>query len=113
MRFFTIVTVLFLASIAASAQKVELGVRSSDPSRVSIFPNPATDHITLRVEGVDIREVGIVIHSIIGNEIAFESEIVDDNEIRIRVKELASAPYLVSVQHEASGIRVTKKFLKK
>lgn len=113
MRFCTIVTVLFLASFAANAQKVEFGARNSDPSRISIFPNPATDHLTLRVEGVDIREVGIVIHSIIGNEIAFESEIVNDDEIRIRVKELASAPYLVSVQHEPSGVRVTKKFLKK
>lgn len=78
---------------------------------VKIYPNPAVDYVSLRFEMPVAREVTLELHSIIGNSLEVESEIVDDYEIRIKVKDLTTGYYLLDVK--GSQQRGTYKFLKR
>ena len=53
------------------------------------------------------------LHNIIGNALEVESEIVDDNEVRLKVKDLPAGYYLLSVKDESSGFKGVYKFLKR
>lgn len=113
MRISTLVLVLLALYGAASAQKSELAQGQSDLIRVSVFPNPASDFISVKVPGVDVRDARVTVFSLIGNEVRVEQEILDTEEIRLRVKDLPSGYYLLAVRHEDSGIQATRKFLKR
>lgn len=96
------------------AQKTDFFTASVEPVReVALFPNPATDYISVLFEEAKAREAVLVMYTIIGNEVAIEPELVDENEVRIRVRDLPSGYYLLAVRNEKSGLRVTRKFLKR
>jgi hypothetical protein len=42
-----------------------------------------------------------------------ESEIVDEHEVRIRVKDLSTGYYLLAIKDEVTGLRTIHKVLKK
>ncbi len=63
-----------------------------------VYPNPATDYIHLKFEQPIANEVTIELHSIIGNNLEVEKEVVDDYEVRVRVKDLPSGVYLMDVK---------------
>ena len=113
MRISTLVLVLLALYGTASAQKSELAPGQIDPMRVSVYPNPASDFISLKVQGADVREARITVFSLIGNEVRVEQEIIDEEEIRLRVKDLPSGYYLLAIRHEDAGIQATRKFLKR
>lgn len=113
MRISTLVLILLASYGTASAQKSELAQGQTDPMRVSVYPNPASDFISLKVPGVAVRDARITVFSLIGNEVRVEQEIIDDEEIRLRVKDLPSGYYLLAVRHEEAGFQATRKFLKR
>lgn len=113
MRIYTIVLVLFAVWGTASAQKTEVTQGLTDQVRVSIFPNPATDYINLKMPGIDVRDAQVSMFSLIGNEVRIEQEVIDGEEIRLRVKDLPSGYYLLAIRHEEAGIQATRKFLKR
>jgi hypothetical protein len=81
---------------------------------VHIFPNPASDlseYINVRVAPFNSQKVKLSLHNIIGNEINVETEVVDEHELRMKIKELASGYYFVTVQDEISNFRGTYKLL--
>lgn len=103
-----------LATFNSFAQKVELSVSSGDLSkRVSVFPNPATEYLSVTAEGVEVKDLKIGMFNIIGNEVSVEPDFSDESEIRIRVKDLPSGYYLLTIRDEGTGQRTTKKFLKR
>jgi len=88
--------------------------RSVDPVKtVQIYPNPATDFLTLKFESPIAQNVRLEFFSIIGAPIKVEREIIDETEIRVYVKELAAGYYVVSIQDAQSNSRTIHKFLKK
>ncbi len=89
-------------------QHPELATKS-----IKLYPNPATDFVSLRMETASASHVQLTLHNIIGNALEVESEIVDDNEVRLKVKDLPAGYYLLSVKDESSGFKGVYKFLKR
>jgi hypothetical protein len=116
---------LFLIVILAStiqlvrAQSIHtdeqpMAMDQRDPIKlVHIFPNPATEYLHVKLEHVAAAKAKITVHTIIGNEMPVETEIVDEHEIRIRVKDFVSGYYLLAVKDDDAKIRGTFKFLKR
>jgi len=120
MRLLRLLLVTFMLSAAqwswAQAQTeepVRPAVEVDLSKSVTIFPNPATDFITVKVTEFPVEKVGITLRNILGNEMHVEREIISENEIRLRVNDLASGYYLLAVKEEDSQYRGTFKFVKK
>ncbi|MBM3177664.1 MAG: T9SS type A sorting domain-containing protein [Bacteroidetes bacterium] len=102
------------ALTSAYAQKAEWPLSSGDFSkRISVFPNPVTEVLTVSAEGLEVGDLRIGMFNIIGNEVSVEPEFSDGAEIRIRIKDLPSGFYLLSIRDEKTGQKTTKKFLKR
>lgn len=125
MRYFKLILVVIFASALqwgwAQGLSDETPVVSQEfnPLKsVHIYPNPATEFLHVKIDEFAIENVKLTLHSIIGNEMTIDSEIIDDNEqqgklIRVRVKDLASGYYLLAVKDDQSKFRGTYKFLKR
>lgn len=120
MRFFRFVLVVLLASA------VQLSRAQSQPENpipatpevnltksVSLYPNPATEDLYVELAQFLAHDVKLTLHSIIGNELQVETEILDEHKIRVKVKDLVSGYYLLAVKDEESDFRGTYKFLKR
>lgn len=120
MRFIRLILVVFALSA------FEIGMAQSQPENsaavsqevnlsksVHLFPNPATEDVYVELDQFPAENVAVTVHTIIGNELQVEKEVVSNNLIRVRVKELASGYYLLAVKDEESKFRGTYKFLKR
>src|SRR6185295_13280258 len=76
-----------------------------------IFPNPASDFLSIKFEAPIAKTVKITLHNIIGNSLDVETEIVDEFEIRLRVKDLPTGYYLIALKDDGNA-RGSFKFLK-
>ena len=83
------------------------------PKFVTLFPNPAVEYVHVKVEQVPASKIKLTVHNIIGNEITTEIEVVNEHELRVKVKDLASGYYLLAVKDDESKFRGTYKFLKR
>jgi hypothetical protein len=116
MRPILIIT-MFVTMLASSLEgksqgRDDFGQPSS--KSIHIFPNPAnnlSEYINVRVAPFSSQKVKLSLHNIIGNEINVETEVVDEHELRMRIKELASGYYFVTVKDEISNFRGTYKLL--
>lgn len=115
-RFVSLLLVAFATSVGyAQSQQdtpspsVEFNIAAS----VHIFPNPAVEYLQVKVQHVPAKEVRLAVHNILGNEMNVETEVVDEFELRVRVKDLASGYYLLAVKDEETKYRGTFKFLKR
>jgi hypothetical protein len=120
MRFFRLVLVVsalsaFQLTMAQSQPEGQpLLAQEVNPSKsVHLFPNPATEDIYIELAQFPAANVNVTVHTIIGNELQVEKEVVGDNLIRVKVKELAAGYYLLAVKDEESKFRGTYKFLKR
>lgn len=85
----------------------------TDPVRsAKIYPNPAVEFVSVKFEEPIAREVSLELHSIIGNSLEVESEIVDDHEVRVKVKDLPAGYYLLDVRRSGAQHSAFK-FLKR
>lgn len=110
-----IILSIFLASGAqfAAAQQHDAFSQPQDPIKtVKIFPNPATDYLNVKFETPLAKTIKITLHNIIGNSLEVESEIVDEYEIRVKVKDLPTGVYLLAVKDDANT-QGSFKFLKR
>jgi len=80
---------------------------------VQVYPNPATEFVHIKFEHVDVQHVRLSVHSLIGNEVPVETEVVDEHELKVRVKDLNTGYYLLAVKDNNSTFRGTYKFLKR
>src|SRR5438105_1299452 len=78
--------ILFFAlniSVLSFAQSNEEYAHSQDLIKnVQIFPNPSVDYLHIKFETPIAKTSKLIVHSIIGNEIEVEQEIVDEFEVR-------------------------------
>lgn len=79
---------------------------------VKIFPNPAVDYVSLKFEAPVAKQVTLEVHSIIGNSIEVEREVVDEYEVRLKVKDLPSGYYLLDIK-SGTHQRGSYKFVKR
>lgn len=80
---------------------------------VSIFPNPAIEYLNIKFEDPIANKTKIAVHNIIGNILDVESEMIDEHEIRLKVKDLPVGYYLLAIRNEDSNSKSTIKFLKR
>jgi Secretion system C-terminal sorting domain len=98
---------------APSGFEMEQPERNDIGKSVHIFPNPTTEYVNIRLEHLDIDNVKVTMHNIIGNEINIETEKVDEHELRIRVKDFDAGYYLLALKDDRSRFKGTYKFLKR
>lgn len=105
---------LMVAGTIAWGQSVEpVSAASVDVLKSAhVYPNPASDFVHLKFEQPIAREVSLELHSIIGNSLEVDAEVVDDFEVRLRVKDLPSGYYLLDVKKPGVS-RTAFKFLKR
>lgn len=85
----------------------------TDPVKsVKLFPNPASDYLSLKFETPAAKTFKVTLHNIIGNRLDVDMEFLDDYELRVKVKDLPEGVYLLSVKDESNNIR-SFKFLKR
>ncbi|HOO10177.1 MAG TPA: T9SS type A sorting domain-containing protein [Cyclobacteriaceae bacterium] len=80
---------------------------------VQMYPNPASDYLTVKLPTPHAASVQLALHSVIGNELNVEKEQIDAYEVRIRVKDLPSGYYFLSIKDAGPGLKATYKFLKR
>lgn len=80
---------------------------------VHLYPNPATEFVDVQLDHLPAANISLTVHNIIGNELQVETEILEEDLIRVKVKDLASGYYLLAVKDEESNFRGTYKFLKR
>jgi len=118
MRFAKFIGVLLLA-LAAQVSYGQLQADNAitaerDPMEsVHIYPNPAVEYVHVKVEHLPATQIKVAIHNILGNEMNIETEIVDEHELRVRVKEFAAGYYFVAIKDPESNFRKSFKFLKR
>lgn len=117
----TLKLILFVLAIGISAsltgqEKPEngSGMPAADQAKqVKLYPNPAVEFLTVKFETPQAKTAKLVLHNIIGNELETETEVIDDFEVKIKVKDLSSGFYLLLVKNEHTGLKGAYKFLKK
>lgn len=120
------VKVLFLSlslvvlAVAAQAQsgepfdKVDGQLRPEfSKTSVQLFPNPAIEYLTVKFEEPVAKKTKLALHNILGSGVEIEQEVIDDFEVRLRVKDLPTGYYLLSLKEENTHQRGTFKFLKR
>lgn len=98
------------------SQTKEDGFYSNQPDplkSLQVYPNPATEFVNVKFDTPQAKKVKLTIYNILGTSIELETEVVDEFEIKIKVKDLATGYYFLSVRDESSSIRSTYKFLKR
>jgi Secretion system C-terminal sorting domain len=112
-----ILIVLFAAQITFSVNaQVKDEVFGVDPVKsIRLYPNPAVDFINVKFENPHAKTAKVVLHNIIGNEIFVETEVLDEHEIHVKVKELPTGYYLITINQDdgTTNHRSTYKFLKR
>lgn len=81
--------------------------------QVKLFPNPAVEFLSIKFETPQAKKANLDLRNIIGNHLEAESEIVDDYEIKLKVKDLPTGLYLVVIKNDETGLKGAYKFLKK
>lgn len=109
--------IFILGAMALSLQSMaQEGVENAatDLSKqVKLFPNPAVEFLSIKFETPQARKANLDLRNIIGNSLEAESEIVDDYEIKLKVKDLPTGLYLVLIKNDETGLKGAYKFLKK
>lgn len=96
-----------------SAQDIQDPSIPEAAKQVKLYPNPAIEFLNVKFETPQAKKAKFVLHNILGSEVEVEQEIVDDFEVRIKVKELNTGFYLLLVRNEETGLKGAYKFLKR
>lgn len=114
-----IIALLILSFFVAQRSLGQIRDESSfhdkgDPVKsIQLFPNPATDYLTIRFELPRAKKIKLALNTIIGNSLEVESDVVDDYELRVKVRDLPSGYYLLAIHDGEANSHNTYKFLKR
>jgi hypothetical protein len=107
--------IVFIVAYAFSAKaQMKEEAFNTDPAKVvQVFPNPAIDVVSVKFESALAKTAKITLHNIIGNVIPVESEIIDEHEVLLKIKDLPTGYYMITVKQEETNQRSILKFLKR
>jgi hypothetical protein len=114
-----VVLLAFTALVAVGqAPTPDGGFQANPPQQelsksVKLYPNPAIEFVSVKFETPQAKKVKFNLHNIIGSEMPVESEVIDDFEVHIKVKDFSTGVYLLSIRNEETGLKSAYKFLKK
>ncbi len=80
---------------------------------VQVYPNPAIEFISVKFDFPIASKTKVVVHNIIGNEITPDIEVIDEFEIKLKVKDLPDGYYFLAIQNLHTGSKTIHKFLKR
>src|SRR5436190_19659973 len=96
--FFVLAFGISVSAISQERPENGPGPFPADQSKqVKLYPNPAIEFLTVKFETPQAKNAKLVLHNIIGNELETESEVIDDFEVKIKVKDLSSGFYLLLI----------------
>jgi hypothetical protein len=81
--------------------------------KVDIYPNPATDYLTVELSDANVQNVRFELRSMIGTTIRISPEKIGFNQYRIPLKEYATGYYFLIVQDDRVRFKKAYKFLKR
>ena len=81
-------------------------------TKVSIYPNPAVEFITVQIDG-NFSNAEFELTSMIGNKVYIKPEEIGMDKYKIQVKDLATGYYFLVVKDETSRFKKAYKFLKR
>jgi hypothetical protein len=85
-----------------------------DPAKsVHIFPNPAVEYVSIRLADVSVTKMKLAVMNILGTTMESETEVIDEHELRVKVKDLPAGYYFLALKDEKTQYRGTFKFLKR
>jgi len=120
LKIILLIGVLGFSRVGLGQQRDEGGLPGYDYAEhtdlsksIKLFPNPAVEYLSVKLETPHARHLKVALHSIIGNKLEVETEAVDDYEIKIKVKDLPEGYYLLALKDEATNFKGTYKFLKR
>jgi hypothetical protein len=112
-----LVLLLLLIGEVSIAQGTEVSATQPEnvdfSKSVSLYPNPATEYVNIKLGTLNANEVKITLYNLIGNEVQIETESIEEHEVRVRVKDLSTGYYLLAIRDEQVKFRGTYKFLKR
>ena len=80
---------------------------------IELYPNPATDYITVKFQNkLNVDDFEFKIHSLIGNQLNFDSERVSDRELKIDLKNISKGIFFLIINEKTDRKRKILKFLK-
>lgn len=80
---------------------------------VSIFPNPASNYLNLRLlEDQYIEDFEISVHSLIGNKMNLKYEKISDNEVQLNIENYKIGYYFILLDSRKDEKRRIYKFSK-
>lgn len=82
-------------------------------SDAKIFPNPATDYLTIELKDQNMTSVEFEMNNIIGNVISLRSEKLEGNRYKFYVKDLPAGYYFLTVKDNDTGYKRAYRFVKK
>lgn len=81
--------------------------------KVEVFPNPATNYLTVDLSKLSLDDPKIEIRNIIGSKMTFRSEDLGDKKQRLDVQDYPPGYYLVLVRDDKTKFQQTVRFSKK
>jgi len=102
-----LIFILFLISTPVFSQE------TNEKRSIELYPNPASEYINLKLnENFKIDDYDLSIHSLIGNQMNFNKEIISDNELRIFLEEFNNGYYFLILDNTILDKREIIKFSK-
>lgn len=114
----TLVASLLLMVVFAfqsqAQQGSDLSAKNNDvPVKVEVFPNPATNYLTVDLSKLSLDDPKIEIRNIIGSKMTFRSEDLGGKKQRLDVQDYPPGYYLVLVRDDKTKFQQTVRFSKK
>ncbi|MFT4737715.1 MAG: hypothetical protein ACI8QD_001337 [Cyclobacteriaceae bacterium] len=103
------------AAISSQAQNLtlEAKIRTAPEIKVDLYPNPATDYLTVEFEQSPGSSIQFELRSLIGTSIRISPENIGSNRYRIPLKDYATGYYFLIVKNESARYKKAFKFLKR
>jgi Secretion system C-terminal sorting domain len=86
----------------------------TEPGRqVSLYPNPSTDYLNVKFDLPCAKKIKLSLQNIIGNVLEVETDVLDEHEIQLKVRDLPTGFYLLTIKDPETSLKSTYKFLKR
>ena len=83
------------------------------PVEVSLYPNPATDLLNIKIEDHDNHVFSLNVYSIIGTKIETKFQKLENDTYQLDIKDFNPGYYLFTLRSKDGLVNKTYKFLKR
>ncbi|MCE7991290.1 MAG: T9SS type A sorting domain-containing protein [Roseivirga sp.] len=112
--FFSFLLMMAFAFQSQAQQGQELAAKNNGAQvKVEVFPNPATNYLTVDLSKLSLDDPKIEIRNIIGSKMRFRSEDLGGKKQRLDVQDYPPGYYLVLVRDDKTKFQQTVRFSKK